>query len=103
MLPFVPVKSQASRTPHPQAVLYFNQATHHGGLVMLILSRSVGQRIIIGEDIVLTVVATHGRQARLGIKAPENVKIWREELVDKVANDTVKGALWRYIESQGVA
>ena len=59
---------------------------------MLILSRFVGQRIIIGEDIVLTVVATHGRQARLGIKAPESVKIWREELLEKGASDAVKAA-----------
>ncbi len=50
---------------------------------MLILKRSVDQRIIIGEDIVLTVVAIEGNQVKIGIEAPEGVKILREELVKK--------------------
>ena len=51
---------------------------------MLILSRLVDQKIIIGEeDIVLTVVAIEGKQVRLGIEAPEGVKILREELANQ--------------------
>ena len=53
---------------------------------MLVLSRSVGQKIIIGEDIVLTVVAIEGNQVRLGIEAPETVPILRQEL-DEQAED----------------
>ena len=58
---------------------------------MLILTRLVDQKIIIGEaDIVLTVVAIEGKQVRLGIEAPEGVKILREELAEKGASDTEK-------------
>jgi carbon storage regulator len=47
---------------------------------MLVLGRKVGERVIIGEGIVLTVVAVRGSQVRLGIEAPVEVTIRREEL-----------------------
>jgi carbon storage regulator len=47
---------------------------------MLVLGRKVGERVKIGEGIVLTVVAVRGSQVRLGIEAPEEVTIRREEL-----------------------
>lgn len=47
---------------------------------MLVLSRKVGQRIHIGEGIVLTVLHLRNRQVRLGIEAPEDVDVFREEL-----------------------
>jgi carbon storage regulator len=47
---------------------------------MLILSRKVHQEIIIGEGISITIVAIRGKQVRVGIKAPPNVTIRREEL-----------------------
>ena len=48
---------------------------------MLILNRKVGERIVIGDGIVVTVVAVHGQQVRVGIEAPASVRIWREEIV----------------------
>lgn len=52
---------------------------------MLILGRRVGERLIIGENIVLTVLESRGgsTQIRLGIEAPDDVKIIREELISK--------------------
>ena len=47
---------------------------------MLVLSRKKGQRIHLGESIVLTVLGYHGSQVRLGIEAPEDVVILREEV-----------------------
>jgi carbon storage regulator len=47
---------------------------------MLILSRKVHQEIVIGEGISITIVAIRGKQVRVGIKAPTNVSIRREEL-----------------------
>ena len=52
---------------------------------MLILSRSVDQKIIIGKNIEVTVVAIEGNQVRVWIEAPESVLILREELL---ANST---------------
>lgn len=48
---------------------------------MLVLSRKVGSSIRIGKDITLTVVKIDRNQVRLGIEAPLNVQILREELV----------------------
>jgi carbon storage regulator len=48
---------------------------------MLVLSRKPGERIYIGDHIVLTVVAIQGNRVRLGIDAPTSVEIQREELL----------------------
>ena len=48
---------------------------------MLVLNRKVGERIVIGDEIVITVVAIHGQQVRLGIEAPPDVSVWRQELL----------------------
>jgi carbon storage regulator len=47
---------------------------------MLVLSRKQGQRILIGNDIVLTVTAIEGSKIRLGFDAPAWIKILREEV-----------------------
>lgn len=47
---------------------------------MLVLSRKTNERLIIGENIVITVVRVSGEQVRLGIEAPAEVAIRREEL-----------------------
>lgn len=49
---------------------------------MLVLSRNKEESILIGKDIKITVIDVRGQKVRLGIKAPENVIILREELVD---------------------
>jgi carbon storage regulator len=47
---------------------------------MLILSRREGESLTIGDDIVVTVVAITGNQIRLGIAAPREVRVLREEI-----------------------
>jgi len=48
---------------------------------MLVLSRKVGECIVIGDGIVLTVLGVRGGQVRLGIDAPRTTPVWRGELV----------------------
>ena len=48
---------------------------------MLVLSRRIGERIVIDDQIVVTVVEIKGDKVRLGIEAPKEIPIWREELV----------------------
>jgi carbon storage regulator len=48
---------------------------------MLVLSRKIGDKIVIGDGIEVTVVEIKGRQVRLGIQAPAKVPVWRGELV----------------------
>jgi carbon storage regulator CsrA len=47
---------------------------------MLVLSRKIGEEIVIGDNIRVTVVAVRGNQVRLGFSAPEDVVIQRAEL-----------------------
>ena len=47
---------------------------------MLVLSRKLGEKILIGDSIVLTIVKIDRNQIRLGIEAPSNVAIFREEI-----------------------
>ena len=47
---------------------------------MLVLSRKLGEKIVIGDNIVLTVVKIDRNQIRLGIEAPSDVTIFREEI-----------------------
>lgn len=47
---------------------------------MLVLSRKVGQSIVIGGGIRLTITAIHGNQTRVGIEAPKEITILRDEL-----------------------
>jgi carbon storage regulator len=47
---------------------------------MLVLSRKSGQRLVIDDDIVITVLKVRGNQVRIGIEAPASVRIRREEV-----------------------
>jgi carbon storage regulator len=49
---------------------------------MLVLSRKLNERIVIDGGIVITIVKIEGGQVRVGIEAPEHIKICREEILD---------------------
>ncbi len=51
---------------------------------MLILTRRVGETLIIGDDIKLTVLGVRGHQIRLGIDAPRDVTVHREEIYQRI-------------------
>lgn len=50
---------------------------------MLVLTRRINERIIIGDDIVVTVLEVHGDQVRIGIDAPREIKVFREEVLQR--------------------
>lgn len=54
---------------------------------MLVLSRKIGEKIVIGPDITVTVIMLHGGLVRLGIDAPKEVKIYRQELIKKEGDE----------------
>lgn len=51
---------------------------------MLILSRSINQTVNIGSDITVTVLSIQGNQVKLGINAPRNVEVHREEIYQRI-------------------
>jgi carbon storage regulator len=51
---------------------------------MLILTRRIGETVKIGNDISVVVLGVKGRQCRIGIDAPKDVDILREEIADKI-------------------
>jgi carbon storage regulator len=59
---------------------------------MLILSRRVNERIVIGDDIVISVVEVRGDQVKLGIEAPQSVKVFRQEVYDAIQDENRKAA-----------
>lgn len=54
---------------------------------MLTLTRKVGQKILIGDNIEIIVREVRGRQVRLGIVAPDGVPVYREELYEQLRRD----------------
>jgi carbon storage regulator len=59
---------------------------------MLILTRRVGESIMIGDDIVITVLGVKGSQARIGVTAPKAVAVHREEVYERVKAERAAGA-----------
>jgi carbon storage regulator len=51
---------------------------------MLILTRKVGETLMVGEDVTVTVMAVNGNQVRIGINAPKDVAVHREEVYDRI-------------------
>ena len=54
---------------------------------MLILTRRVGETLMIGDDVKVTVLASKGNQVRIGIDAPRDVDVHREEIYNRIHND----------------
>ena len=51
---------------------------------MLILTRRQGESVMIGEGVVVTVLEVRGNQVRLGIEAPKDVQVHREEIYERI-------------------
>ncbi len=59
---------------------------------MLILTRRVGEALMIGDDTKIVVLGVKGSQIRLGINAPKDVKVHREEIYEKIHEDSSETA-----------
>lgn len=57
---------------------------------MLILTRRVGEILIIGDDVTIMVLGIKGHQVRLGINAPKEVSVHREEIYQRIQQEKTK-------------
>ena len=51
---------------------------------MLILTRRVGESLMVGDDVTITVLGVKGNQVRVGVKAPKEVAVHREEILTRI-------------------
>ena len=65
-----------------------NLRTDRRGVPMLVLTRKIGEKVMIGDDVSVTILGLFGNHVRLGINAPKSVDIHREEIYVKILNET---------------
>lgn len=59
---------------------------------MLILTRRVGETVMIGDNVTVTVLGVKGNQVRLGVNAPKDVAVHREEIYERIKREQDGGA-----------
>lgn len=59
---------------------------------MLILTRRVGETVMVGDDVTVTVLGVKGNQVRIGVNAPKDVAVHREEIYERIKKEQEQGS-----------
>lgn len=54
---------------------------------MLILARRIGETLMVGDEVTVTVLGVKGNQVRLGVNAPKDIAVHREEIYDRIQTE----------------
>lgn len=65
---------------------------------MLVLTRKVGDGILIGDDILIKIVEIKGGGVRIGIEAPSDKKIYRQEVYERITEENREAAQWNMVD-----
>lgn len=60
---------------------------------MLILTRRVGETVMIGDDVTVTILGVKGNQVRVGVNAPRDVAVHREEIFERIKREEQGGGI----------
>ncbi|HMA65976.1 MAG: carbon storage regulator CsrA [Fibrobacterota bacterium] len=70
---------------------------------MLVLTRKLGESIRIGDNVVIKIVDLDGRHVKLGIEAPKNVSVNREEIYDRIQKENKEASASKDFNLQNIA
>ena len=65
---------------------------------MLVLTRKIGEGIVIGDDVTITIVEMKGGNVRIGIDAPRKKKIYRQEIFDRIVEENRDATYWDMVD-----
>lgn len=69
---------------------------------MLILTRRVGETVMIGDDVAVTILGVKGNQVRVGVNAPKEVSVHREEIYERIKREEQAGGAPRRAASSDI-
>ena len=59
---------------------------------MLILTRKIGEKLVIGDEVIISVLGVKGSQVRIGIVAPIEIQVHREEIYQRILKERANGS-----------
>lgn len=70
---------------------------------ILILTRRVGETLMVGDDVTVTVLGVKGNQVRIGVNAPKDVAVHREEIYERIRKENETGHVAHRQSARGAA